>query len=120
NEGLASMAECFFVQPGCWLPEFRTALDLVVLDAGSLGEIDAPTRSIFLRQLQEITADAGIHVIMPGSSGLVPEALLGAYDGWTQDEVARSRRRGAARKSAGIVLTRPSGGEEATASRGAP
>jgi hypothetical protein len=44
---------------------------------------------------------------MPGRSGLAPEALLGVYDGWARDEVARSRRRGSARRSPGLVLTRP-------------
>jgi hypothetical protein len=107
NEALASTAECFFVQPGCWLPPFAAALDLVVIDAASLGEIDTATRTRFLAQLQAVTGPGGVHVLMPGGSGLAPEALLSAYDGWARDEVARSRRRGAARKRVGIVLSCP-------------
>ncbi len=107
NEALASTAECFFVQPGCWLPPFAAALDLVVIDAGCLGGIDIATRALFLAQLQAATSPGGIHVIMPGGAGLAPEALIGDYEGWSRDEVARSRRRGGARKRMGIVLCCP-------------
>lgn len=118
NEGLASTADCYFVQPGCWLPPFPAAIDLVVIDAASLSEIDSPTRAAFLQQLQDVTGPSGVHVLMPGRSGLAPEALLGAYDGWARDEVARSRRRGSARRSPGLVLTRPGEESESASSTG--
>lgn len=107
NEALASTAECYFVQPGCWLPPFVAALDLVVIDAACLGDVDVPARALFLSQLQAATGPGGVHVLMPGGAGLAPEALLSAYEGWARDEVARSRRRGAARKRMGVVLTCP-------------
>lgn len=117
NEALASTAECFFVQPGCWLPDFGAPLDLVVLDAGALGEVDSPTRAIFLGQLRELTAPGGMHVLMPGPAGLAPEALLSGYERWARDEVARSRRRGAARRSSGVVLTCPAESEQERAAQ---
>lgn len=118
NEGLASTADCYFVQPGCWLPPFPAPIDLVVIDAASLGEIDSPTRAAFLLQLQGVTGPSGLHVLIPGRGGLAPEALLGAYDGWARDEVARSRRRGSARRSPGVVLTRPGEESEPASSTG--
>jgi hypothetical protein len=118
NEGLASTADCYFVQPGCWLPPFPAPIDLVVIDAASLSEIDSPIRAAFLQQLQDVTGPSGVHVLMPGRSGLAPEALLGAYDGWARDEVARSRRRGSARRSPGVVLTRPGEESESASSTG--
>jgi len=81
NESLASLFASFFVQPGGWLPA-----------------LDGP--------LQEQTAAGGIHVLLPGRGRLAPEALLSCYEGWIRDDVARSRRRGSA-KRAGLVLTRP-------------
>ena len=117
NEALASTAECYMVQPGCWLPPFAALLDLVVIDAGCLNEVETTARALFLAQLQDATACGGVHVIMPGSSGLAPEALLSCYDGWARDDVARSRRRGAARKRAGLVLTRPDDTSEAEAAQ---
>ena len=118
NEGLASTADCYIVQPGCWLPPFPAPIDLVVIDVASLGEIDSPTRAAFLQQLQDVTGPSGVHILMPGRSGLAPEALLGAYDGWARDEVARSRRRGSARRSPGVVLTRPGEESESASSTG--
>jgi hypothetical protein len=118
NEGLASTADCYFVQPGCWLPPFPAPIDLVVIDAASLSEIDSPIRAAFLQQLQDVTGPSGVHVLMPGRSGLAPEALLGAYDGWARDEVARSRRRGSARRSPGVVLTRLGEESESASSTG--
>ncbi len=110
NEALAATAECYFVQPGCWLPDFGGPLDLVVLDAGSLGEVEPVTRARFVSELMQRTGGGGVHVILPGNSGLAPEALVSMYDGWSADQVARTRRRGSARRSTGVVLTCP--GEE--------
>lgn len=107
TEALASTAECFFVQPGCWMPPFPAALDLVVLDAAALGEVEAGDRAVFVRQLQQLTAAGGVHVLLPGQGGLAPEAMLAWYEGWSRDEMSRSRRRGAARPSNGVVLAKP-------------
>ena len=107
NEALAATAECYFVQPGCWLPNFGGPLDLVVLDAGSLGEVEPVTRARFVSELMQRTGGGGVHVILPGNSGLAPEALVSRYDGWSADQVARTRRRGSARRSTGVVLTCP-------------
>ena len=115
DEALASMTECYVVQPGCWLPPFERALDLVVIDAGCFTEVEPSARALFLSQLQDVTLCGGVHVIMPGGRGLAPEALLSAYDGWARDNVAHTRRRGTARKRAGLVLTRPDGANQAEA-----
>lgn len=104
SEALAATAECFFVQPGCWMPDFESPLDLVVIDAGSLGEIDPPTRAIFMAQIIARTAEGGVHVLIPGAAGLAPDALLSHYDGWSRDEVGRTRRRGATTRTTGLVL----------------
>ena len=107
GEALAGTAECYFVQPGCWMPAFPAALDLLVLDAASLGGVDAGDRAVFIRQLQALTGAGGVHLILPGKGGMQPEAVLGWYDGWQRDQLARNRRRGAARPSSGVVLTKP-------------
>ncbi len=106
SESLAGAALCYFVQPGCWMPDFGGALSLVVLDAGSLADVDLASRAIFLNQLQEQTAPGGVHVIMSGTASLAPDALLGAYDGWQRDDVGGRRRRGVAARSRGLVLTK--------------
>jgi hypothetical protein len=106
NESLASLFTSFFVQPGAWLPPLDGPLALIVIDAGSLTDATTAARTDFITALQEQTVAGGIHVLLPGRGRLAPEALLSCYDGWIRDEVARSRRRGSARR-AGLVLTRP-------------
>ncbi len=109
NESLAGLFSSYFVQPGGWLPPFERPLVLVVIDAGTLADATGAARAAFLRAVQATTAIGGVHVLLPGGT-LAPEALLSAYDGWLQDEVARSRRRGSSRLR-GIVLTRPADAE---------
>lgn len=106
TESLASLFCAYLVQPGSWLPALERPQSLVVIDTGSLNGSSAATRREFLSLLQERTAMGGVHVLLPGTSRLAPEALLSCYEGWIRDEVARSRRRGSSKRS-GIVLTRP-------------
>lgn len=115
DEALAGAAECFFVQPGCWLPPFGSPLDLVVVDASALIETDPGDRAVFVRQLQAVTAAGGIHLLLPGRGGLAPEAMVAWYEGWSRDQVARTRRRGAAHPSRGVVLTKPDSPDDARA-----
>ena len=117
SESLAGAALCYFVQPGCWMPDFGGTLSLVVLDAGSLADVDLASRAIFLNQLQEQTAPGGVHVIMSGTASLAPDALLGAYDGWQRDDVGGRRRRGVAARSRGLVLTKMEAAEDERAQR---
>ena len=112
NESLASFFTAYFVRPGSWLPPIDGPLSLVVVDAGCLTDSSGVERAQFIHALQGQTACGGIHVLLPGRGRLAPEALLSCYDGWMKDEVARSRRRGSARRR-GVVLTRP---EEETGS----
>ena len=110
NESLASFFTAYFVQPGGWLPPLEGPLALVVVDTGSLTDAPGPARAEFITALQQQTAAGGIHVLLPGRGRLAPEALLSCYDGWMRDEVARTRRRGSAKRR-GLVLTRPAEAE---------
>jgi hypothetical protein len=112
NESLASFFNSYVVQPGSWLPDVAEPFALVVIDTGSLGEAPGAARAEYLDALQGRTAAGGVHVLLPGRGRLAPEALLSCYEGWHRDEVARTRRRGSARRG-GIVLTRPAAGEHA-------
>jgi hypothetical protein len=106
NESLASFFTAYFVRPGSWLPPIDGPLSLVVVDAGCLSDSSGAARAEFIHALQAETAGGGIHVLLPGRGRLAPEALLSCYDGWMQDDVARSRRRGSSKRR-GVVLTRP-------------
>lgn len=105
SEALGGMFEAYVVQLGGWVPDGPTA-DLVVLDAAALADVPAALQSEFLRQVQARTRVGGVHVLLPGSGALAPEALLSYYDesAWEPDQLGKSRR--GARRGAGVALTR--------------
>jgi hypothetical protein len=103
-----TLRDAFFVQLGHWLPAFEAPANLIVVDAGALAELDPVLQRGFLHELQLRTCPGGVHVLLPGTPGLAPEALLCHYDGWERgDGLLASRRRGGARRSSGLLLTRP-------------
>jgi hypothetical protein len=108
SEALGGLFEAFVVQLGGWLPD-GPQVDLVVLDAGAFAEVPGALQGEFLRDAQARTCVGGVHVILPGSDGFAPEALLSHYDddGWEPDRIGKSRRTD--RRAAGIALTKQRG-----------
>jgi len=90
-----------------WCPPLPEAIAITVVDAAEVGELEAVIRAGLIAALQVRTCQAGVHVLLPGRGGMVPEALLHHYDGWIREEVGKPRRRGS--RSAGIVLAKPPG-----------
>ena len=106
TESLAARFLALMVKLGHWVPACDP-FDLVVVDLGSLAELDSPTRFDTLRSLQAQTNSNGLHVLLP-SAGLVPEAVFTFYDGWDREETPR-RKRGP--RPAGCVLVKPAPAE---------
>lgn len=102
------LRDAFVIQLGHWLPDFEAPADLLVLDVGALAELTPALQRGLVAELQARTAPGGVHVLLAGSPGLAPEALLCHYDGWERGDrmLAGARRRGA-RRSPGVILTRP-------------
>jgi hypothetical protein len=88
-----------------WCPPLPDAIAITVVDAAEVGELEPVIRAGLIAALQVRTCQAGVHVLLPGRGGMVPEALLHHYDGWIREEVGKPRRRGS--RSAGIVLAKP-------------
>ncbi len=105
SEALTASFVAYVVDFGRWLPPVADAVAMTVLDAGTLGELDSATCADLVRALKARTACHGLHVLLPGTSGLKPEALLSLYDGWSREKVGKPRRR--TTPSRGIILTKP-------------
>ncbi|HEU4700396.1 MAG TPA: hypothetical protein VFS40_14525 [Gemmatimonadales bacterium] len=103
------LRDAFVVQLGHWLPPFEAPADLLVLDVGALAELEPARQRGLVTELQARTAPGGVHVLLAGTPGLAPEALLCHYDGWERGDrmLAGGRRRGDARRSPGLIVTRP-------------
>ena len=111
TEALGTQFEGYVAQAGPSIPDFvdfGEALDLVVLDPGALTELGTNCRLEFLADLQCHSRPGSVHVVLPTSPALAPEALRTFYEGWTVEEEAKRRRRSASsRHQEGLVFAKP-------------
>lgn len=103
-EALGERFYAFVAALGNWLPPFERELDLVVVDAGTLSDLDHRLRTQLLVSLQNVTRPGGVHVLLSGGSSAAPEGYLSHYPDWDR-EAEPTRRK--ATKSRGVMLTRP-------------
>ena len=104
--GMESLAMHFFaccVRLECWIPSHGAPYDILVLDCGALAEVDARLHPEIIERLQALTAEGGVHVLLP-SGTLVPEAVYSFYSGWVREQPPTLRR---SSKCRGTVLVKP-------------
>jgi hypothetical protein len=110
-EALASLFESYVTQLDQALPEFLsflTEVEVVVLDPCVLVDLGAAARGKLLRDLQRRSRPGGIHVLLPTSKAIGPDALRSLYPGWTQEEDPKRRRRTTdTRRQDGLILCKP-------------
>jgi hypothetical protein len=110
EEALSSVFESFVTQLDQPLPEFMSFLsgfDVVVIDPDVMVDLSASDRAELVQDLQYRSRPEGVHVILPTCPALAPEALRGMYDGWTQEEELKRRRRGDGKRAPGLILCKP-------------
>jgi hypothetical protein len=110
EEALASVFESYVTQLDQPLPGFMSFLDgfdIVVLDPGFLVHLSARGRCGLIEDLQRRSRPGGVHVILPTSKALSPATLRSLYDGWTQEEELKRRRRVEAKALQGLILSKP-------------
>ena len=110
EEALASLFESYVTQFDP-IPPFLSPLvdfDVVVLDPGVLLDLAGSSRNELILDLQRRSRPGGLHVILPTSPAIAPEALRSLYGGWTREEEPKRKRRGSYPKSApGLILSKP-------------
>jgi len=110
EEALSSVFESFVTQLDQPLPAFMSFLagfDIVVLDPEGLVDLSARDRAKLIQDLQQRSRPQGVHVILPSCPALAPDALRGMYEGWTQEEELKRRRRADSRRARGLILCKP-------------
>jgi hypothetical protein len=107
-ESLTGTFEAFVVMFGTWFPPL-SPIQLVVVDAGTLGGLPSPRRMMLMAQLQDVTVPGGVHAVVPGETGSPAETWLSLYPDWDRIPVpARGYRKGTKRDAApGILVSRP-------------
>lgn len=112
DESLALQFFSCCVQLDRWIPSAGSPYDILVLDVGALAEFDARLHPEIIGRLQELTAESGVHVLLPSRS-LVPEAVYSFYGGWEREAPVGRR----ASKVRGTVLVKPVAEEVRNAER---
>lgn len=108
-ESLTGDFEAFVVQLGAWFPNLRGPAQLVVIDAGTLGELTPPRRLNLMAKLQDSTIPGGLHAVTSQTGSVAPETWLSLYPDWERVPL-RSESRGKGGKRAaspGVLLARP-------------
>lgn len=114
TEALSSTFEAMCVQFGDWLPCLPPGFALVIVDAGTLAALTPGDRRVLLAELQQVTAEGGLHALVPDAEGSGPEGFAGHYAGWTRETPPAAGRRGRGAASRGALFVKP---VEATAFR---
>jgi hypothetical protein len=110
EEALSSVFESFVTQLDHPLPEFMSFLadfDIVVLDPEVLVDLSARDRGELVQDLQQRSRPQGVHVILPTCPALAPDGLRSMYEGWTQEEELKRRRRADSKGAQGLILCKP-------------
>jgi hypothetical protein len=108
-ESLTGDFEALVVQLGSWFPPLRMAAQLVVIDAGTLGDLASPRRLNLMAKLQDSTIPGGLHAVTSQAGSVAPETWLSLYPDWERVPLRfESRGRGSKRNtSPGVLLARP-------------
>ncbi|MGE0352071.1 MAG: hypothetical protein AB7Q69_02435 [Gemmatimonadales bacterium] len=102
-ESLGAQFLAWVAHLGHWFPELEAQANAVIIDAAALVDIDPPDRHRLMSRLQDATTPMGVHIVVPGSPKLAPEALLPFYAGWTREHPERRR----STNRTGLVLGKP-------------
>jgi len=106
GESLSSRFHSYVASLGTWMPPFETAVNLVVIDGGTLAHLSTGGRHSLLQQAREVTGRGGVHVILPGDGGATPEAYVSHYPDWDREWIPGDNRTGKTR-SMGVILGPP-------------
>ncbi|MEO8202125.1 MAG: hypothetical protein ABI679_16455 [Gemmatimonadota bacterium] len=102
-ESLSAQFLAWVAHLGHWFPEFDAPVNLAVVDAGILVDLEPGDRERLMASLQDRTAYSGVHIILPGDPSLAPEALLPFYHHWHRESPEPGRR---GKPSRGLILTK--------------
>jgi hypothetical protein len=107
DESLSSTFDAICVQFGQWLPCIPGEFVLVIIDAGTLGVLSPGERRILLEELQTLTAEGGLHALVPDAQGAGPEGFAGHYTSWARETLPPSGRRIRGGASRGALFCKP-------------
>lgn len=106
EEALGHCCGTYVAPTGQFPPELPELVTIVVIDTAVLDPETANRRRLILERLMDRTTPGGVHIIMPSTHALAPEAFLSHYGEWIREDRPTDRRNKPTR-SCGIMLGKP-------------
>ena len=105
EEALGHYCSTYVSPAGHLGPGLPDRLQIVALDTVTLEAESAAARRVLVERLMERTDCGGVHLILPSTHALAPDAFLSLYADWSREELPRDKRRPL--KSMGLLLGKP-------------
>jgi hypothetical protein len=105
EEALGHYCSTYVAPTGQFPPELPERVHIVVLDTATLDHETAGRRRTIIDRLMHRTEPSGVHLILPSSHALAPEAYLSHYAEWIREDGTGEKRRPS--KSVGVLLAKP-------------
>jgi hypothetical protein len=106
-ESLGATFDAYVADLAQWLPPLEHPAHCVVIEASVLELLSPSRRRSLVHELQELTPDGGVHIIIPSEGAMAPEAFLSHYSEWTRTQPRAARRKNATLRSLGVLLMKP-------------
>jgi hypothetical protein len=105
DEALGHCCGTYVAPTGQFPPDLPEQVSIVVMDTGVLDPHTSNQRREILERLMHRTIEGGVHIIVPSSHALAPEAYLSHYGEWIREDRVPEKRKPAS--SVGVMLGKP-------------
>lgn len=105
DEALGHCCGTYVAPTGQFPPDLPAQVSIVVVDTGVLDPHTSNQRREILERLMHRTIEGGVHIIIPSSHALAPEAYLSHYGEWIREDRVPEKRKPAS--SVGVMLGKP-------------
>lgn len=105
DEALGHCCGTYVAPTGQYPPDLPPRLSIVVIDTGVLDPHTSNQRRAIIERLMDRTAPCGVHILVPSTHALQPEAYLSHYGEWIREDRVPEKRKPAS--SCGVMMGKP-------------
>lgn len=105
DEALGHCCGTYVAPTGQFPPDLPARVTIVVIDTGVLDPHTSNQRRAILERLMDRTAPCGVHIVVPSTHALAPEAYLSHYGEWIREDRVTDKRKPA--RSCGVMMGKP-------------
>jgi hypothetical protein len=105
DEALGHCCGTYVAPTGQFPPDLPSQVTIVIMDTGVLDPHTSNQRRAIIDRLMERTAPCGVHLLVPSTHALAPEAYLSHYGEWIREDRVAEKRKPSS--SCGVMLGKP-------------